>query len=240
MKEKIIVALDVPTREAALDIIAELGDHVGAYKVGMQLYNAIGPDIIRDIHQKGGKVFLDLKFHDIPNTVAEAARVAAGLGVFMLNVHASGGYEMMQKAAQALREAAEKEGLPRPLLIAVTVLTSMGQNELKEEIGVERTLSEQVVSLACLAKKAGLDGVVASALEIEVIREACGDDFLIVTPGIRPKTAAMNDQKRVMTPGEAVKTGADYLVIGRPITQAEDRLKAVKDIIDEIEEVIHS
>ena len=237
MKDKIIVALDVPTKDAALGIIEELGDKVGAYKVGMQLYNAIGPEIIADIRAKGGRVFLDLKFHDIPNTVAAAARVTAGLGVFMLNVHAAGGFEMMAKAATALREEAEKLGLPRPLLIGVTVLTSMGQTELNEELGVKRTLTQQVAALARLAKKAGLDGVVASALEIEMIREACGEDFLIVTPGIRPKTATVDDQKRVMSPGEAVKAGADYLVIGRPITKADDRLQAVREIIKEIEEV---
>lgn len=237
MKDKIIVALDVPTKDAALGIIDELGDKVGAYKVGMQLYNAIGPEIIADIRAKGGRVFLDLKFHDIPNTVAAAVRVAAGLGVFMLNVHAVGGYEMMAKAAAALREEAEKLGLPRPLLIGVTVLTSMGQTELNEELGIGRTLTQQVAALACLAQKAGLDGVVASALEIEMIREACGENFLIVTPGIRPKTASIDDQKRVMSPGEAVKAGADYLVIGRPITKADDRLQVVKEIIKEIEEV---
>ncbi len=237
MKDKIIVALDVPTRDAALEIIDELGDKVGAYKVGMQLYNAIGPEIIADIRAKGGRVFLDLKFHDIPNTVAAAVRVAASLGVFMLNVHAVGGYEMMAKAATALKEEAEKLGLPRPLLIGVTVLTSMGQMELNEELGVGRALAQQVAALARLAQKAGLDGVVASALEIEMIREACGEDFLIVTPGIRPKTAVVDDQKRVMSPGEAVKAGADYLVIGRPITKADDRLQVVKEIIKEIEEV---
>lgn len=237
MKEKMIVALDVPSKAAALDIVRELKDNVGAYKVGMQLYNAVGPEIVSAITDLGGKVFLDLKFHDIPNTVAEAARVTTALGAFMLNVHACGGSEMMKKAAAAVREEAVKTGIPRPLLIGVTVLTSMGQRELTEEIGISRSIDQQVSSLAMLAKAAGLDGVVASALEIDTIRTACGKDFTIVTPGIRPKTAAMDDQKRVMTPGEAVKAGADFLVIGRPITKAENRLNAVKEIIEEIEEV---
>ncbi len=238
MKEKIIVALDVPTAEAAMAIVSALGNAVGAYKVGMQLYNATGPAILAAIAEKGGQVFLDLKFHDIPNTVAEAVRVAAHLGVLMCNVHASGGYEMMAKAAAAIREEAAESGGERPLLLGVTVLTSMGQDELREELGVERPLQEQVSHLAKLAKRAGLDGVVASAREIPAIRAACGDDFLIVTPGIRPKNAAVHDQKRVMTPGEAVRAGADYLVIGRPIAKAANPLQAVKEIVAEIEEAM--
>lgn len=235
MKDKIIVALDVPTKEEALEIVSELGDSVGAYKIGMQLYNACGPDILREVYKLGGKVFLDLKFHDIPNTVASASRVVADLGVFMFNVHASGGYTMMSEAAKALKEEAEKLGVEKPLLIAVTVLTSMGQEELKNEVGVAREIGEQVVSLAKLAQKAGMDGVVASPLEIKMIREACGDDFLIVTPGIRPRDAGSDDQKRIKTPGEAVADGADYLVIGRPITKAADRSQAVKAIVADIE-----
>ncbi|MEE0777300.1 MAG: orotidine-5'-phosphate decarboxylase [Bacillota bacterium] len=234
MKDKIIVALDVPTKEDALAIVDELGDAVGAYKIGMQLYNAVGPSILEEVAKRNGKVFLDLKFHDIPNTVASAARTVANLGVFMFNVHASGGYTMMAEAAKALKEEAEKLGVEKPLFIAVTVLTSMSGEELQNEVGVSRAIGDQVVALAKMAKEAGMDGVVASPLEIEMIREACGPDFLIVTPGIRPRDAALGDQKRVKTPGEAVRDGADYLVIGRPITKAPDRLAAVRDIVEEI------
>lgn len=235
MKDKIIVALDVPTKEEALAIVEELGDSVGAYKIGMQLYNACGPEILQEVYKRRGKVFLDLKFHDIPNTVAGASRTVAKLGVFMFNVHASGGYTMMAEAVKALEEEAAKLGVEKPLLIAVTVLTSMGQDELTNEVGVNREVGEQVVALAKLAKKAGMDGVVASPLEIKMIREACGDDFLIVTPGIRPREAGTDDQKRIKTPGEAVADGADYLVIGRPITKAPDRPGAVKAIVADIE-----
>ena len=235
MKDKIIVALDVPTKEEALAIVEELGDAVGAYKIGMQLYNAVGPEILDEVAKRNGKVFLDLKFHDIPNTVASAARTVANLGVFMFNVHASGGYTMMAEAVKALKEESEQLGVEKPLLIAVTVLTSMSEEEMQKEVGVSRSIGEQVVALAKMAKEAGMDGVVASPLEIEMIREACGSDFLIVTPGIRPRDAALGDQKRVKTPGEAVRDGADYLVIGRPITKASDRMTAVKDIVSEIE-----
>lgn len=235
VKDKIITALDVPTKEAALEIVDELGDSVGAYKVGMQLYNACGPDIIREITKRNGKVFLDLKFHDIPNTVASASRVAAGLGAFMFNVHACGGSAMMKAAADALQEEAEKLRIEKPLLIAVTVLTSMSEDELQNEIGVSRNMNEQVAALAKLAKESGLDGVVASPREIKLIREVCGKDFLIITPGIRPRDAAADDQKRIKTPGEAISDGADYIVVGRPITKAKDRTAAVRAIVEDIE-----
>lgn len=235
VKDKIIVALDVPTREEALAIVEELGDKVGAYKIGMQLYNACGPEILKEVYARKGKVFLDLKFHDIPNTVASASRVVTGLGTFMFNVHCCGGSEMMKTAVAAMKEEAEKLGVERPLLIGVTVLTSMSEEELQGEVGVSRALTEQVAAMAKLAKESGLDGVVASAKEIKIIREACGDDFVIVTPGIRPRDAAADDQKRIKTPGEAVKDGADYLVIGRPITKAADRVAAVEAIVADME-----
>ncbi len=238
VKDKIIVALDVPTKEEALAIVDELGDKVGAYKIGMQLYNACGPEIIEEVTKRKGRIFLDLKFHDIPNTVASAARVAANLGVYMFNVHACGGSTMMKAAADALKEEAAKLGVERPLLIAVTVLTSMNEEELQGEVGISRSLNEQVAAMAKLAKDCGLDGVVASAKEIKLIREACGDDFLIVTPGIRPRDAAADDQKRIKTPGEAVADGADYLVIGRPITKAADRTAAVANIVADIESAL--
>ena len=238
VKDKIIVALDVPTKEEALAIVDELGDKVGAYKIGMQLYNACGPEIIEEVTKRKGRIFLDLKFHDIPNTVASAARVAANLGVYMFNLHACGGSTMMKAAADALKEEAAKLGVERPLLIAVTVLTSMNEEELQGEVGISRSLNEQVAAMAKLAKDCGLDGVVASAKEIKLIREACGDDFLIVTPGIRPRDAAADDQKRIKTPGEAVADGADYLVIGRPITKAADRTAAVANIVADIESAL--
>lgn len=238
VKDKIIVALDVPTKKEALAIVDELGDKVGAYKIGMQLYNACGPEIIEEVTKRKGRIFLDLKFHDIPNTVASAARVAANLGVYMFNVHACGGSTMMKAAADALKEEAAKLGVERPLLIAVTVLTSMNEDELQGEVGISRSLNEQVAAMAKLAKDCGLDGVVASAKEIKLIREACGDDFLIVTPGIRPRDAAADDQKRIKTPGEAVADGADYLVIGRPITKAADRTAAVANIVADIESAL--
>lgn len=238
LSDKIIVALDVPTREEALAIVEELGAQVGAYKIGMQLYNACGPEILKAVEARNGKVFMDLKFHDIPNTVASAARVAANLDVFMFNVHASGGSAMMKAAVTALTEEAAKNGKKRPLLIAVTVLTSMSEEELQDEVGVNRSMEEQVASLARLTKESGLDGVVASPREIKIIREACGDNFLIVTPGIRPADAAADDQKRIKTPKDAVEDGADYLVIGRPITKAENRSAAVEAIVADMERAI--
>jgi len=235
LSDQIIVALDVPTREEALAIVDELGAKVGAYKIGMQLYNACGPEILKAIKERNGRVFLDLKFHDIPNTVAAAARVAANLDVFMFNVHASGGSAMMKAAAAALQEEAAKQGKKRPLLIAVTVLTSMSEAELQDEIGVSRAMEEQVAALAKLTRDSGLDGVVASPREIKIIREVCGKDFLIVTPGIRPADATADDQKRIKTPRDAVADGADYLVIGRPITKAANRSAAVEAIVADME-----
>ena len=240
VKDKIIVALDVPTKEQALSIVEELGDKVGAYKVGMQLYNACGPDILRAIEERKGKVFLDLKFHDIPNTVAAASRVVTNLNTFMFNVHCCGGSAMMKAAVEAMKDEAAAKGIEKPLLIGVTVLTSLSEEELQGEIGVERALTEQVAAMAKLAKESGLDGVVASAKEIKIIREACGEDFVIVTPGIRPRDASLDDQKRVKTPGEAIADGADYLVIGRPITKAENRAAAVQAIVEDMEEAVKS
>jgi len=236
MKEKIIVALDVPSRDEALRLVDKLHPHVGAFKIGMQLYNSEGPDIVRDIQESGGKVFVDLKFHDIPNTVAQTAKVITGRGAFMFTLHAGGGYKMMLTCAEAAKEAALDSGLPKPLAVAVTVLTSISQEEFEEEIGIMRPIAEQVVYWAKLAQKAGLDGVVASPKEIVSIREACGKDFLIVTPGIRPAWAAVNDQSRIMTPKEAVEAGASYLVIGRPITNHQDPAEAAKLIGAEMEQ----
>ncbi|HZK25147.1 MAG TPA: orotidine-5'-phosphate decarboxylase [Oscillospiraceae bacterium] len=234
MHSKIIVALDVDAEEKALALTEALHDYVGAFKVGLQLYNSVGPSIVKKIRSAGGKVFLDLKFHDIPNTTARAAEAVVGLGAFMFNVHAGGGKKMMLAAAQAAKKKAAALGVPAPLLIAVTVLTSLSETELQEELGVQRALPEQVAALASLTKEAGMDGVVASAREIPWIRQACGDDFLIITPGIRPAWAASNDQERIVTPREALAQGADYLVIGRPLTAAPDPQQAAKRLLAEL------
>jgi len=235
-KDKLIVALDVPTVEDALSIVNELNNAVGAFKIGLQLFTSAGPAFVRKLVNADAKIFLDLKFHDIPNTVAKASVEAARLGVWMFNVHASGGGEMMRQTAEEVGETCDRESLEKPLIIAVTVLTSSNNDTLKE-IGVERETEPQVLKLAELTSKCGLDGVVASPHEIEPIRaRIASKEFRIVTPGIRPSSATNDDQKRVMTPGSAVFKGADHLVIGRPITSAADKLMAVAEIIREIEE----
>ncbi|MBS1796528.1 MAG: orotidine-5'-phosphate decarboxylase [Acidobacteria bacterium] len=234
-KEKIIVALDVETADAARAIIDELGGEVGAFKIGLQLLTAAGPAFVRETVVRGVRVFLDVKFHDIPNTVAKAAVEVARLGVWMFNVHALGGGEMLRRAAGEMREACAREGLAVPKLIGVTILTSAGPETLRE-VGIEREIDSEVVNLARLTAKCGLDGVVASPREVEKIRSGVEKkDFLIVTPGIRPVFATNDDQQRVMTPKEAIRQGADYLVIGRPATGAADRRAAVRRILEEIE-----
>ena len=230
-RNKIIFALDVESRADAERWVTLLTGHVGMFKVGKQLFTACGPDVVRMIRERGGEVFLDLKYHDIPNTVAMATVEAARLGASLCNLHALGGYEMMAATRQALdRECSGKE---RPRVLAVTILTSSTEETLKG-VGIDLPVSEMVVKLARLAQSAGIDGVVASPLEVSLIREACGKEFLIVTPGVRPSFAAVNDQKRIMTPADAVKAGADYLVIGRPIAAAPDPVAACNYIIDEI------
>ncbi|NLM45847.1 MAG: orotidine-5'-phosphate decarboxylase [Firmicutes bacterium] len=236
MREKIIVALDVDEEARAMSLAEQLQEYVGAFKVGLQLYHAAGPEIVRKLVRSGAKVFLDLKFHDIPNTVARAAEAVVDLGVFMFNVHASGGGRMLEAAARAAKEKALRLGIAPPLLIGVTVLTSLSEAELQAETGVERSLPEQVAALARLSQKTGLDGVVASAQEIPWIRSACGEDFVIVTPGIRPAWAAKDDQERIVTPKEALRLGADYLVIGRPLTAAASPKDAARRLLAEIEE----
>jgi len=238
MKEKLIVALDVSTRQEALRLAEQLWDSVGAFKIGMQLYNSEGPDIIKDIQALGGKVFVDLKFHDIPNTVSQTSRVITRKEAFMFSIHASGGMEMMEKSASAVRELSTEINIVKPLVIAITVLTSINQDVFENEVGISKLIEEQVVSWAKLAQRAGLDGVVASPQEIEAIRKACGKDFVIVTPGIRPLWAISNDQKRVMTPKEAVMRGATYLVVGRPITSHQNPIQAAKKIVEEMEEAL--
>ena len=234
-KEKIIVALDVETADAAREIIDEIGAEVGAFKIGLQLFTAAGASFVREVVAQNSKIFLDVKFHDIPNTVAKASIEVARLGVWMFNVHALGGGEMMRRTVENVREICIKENLVQPKIIGVTVLTSSNRETLKE-VGIECEIDSQVVNLAQLTAKCGLDGVVASPLEVEKIRRNVErENFLIVTPGIRASFATNDDQKRVMTPKEAVKSGADYLVIGRPITHSDDKLAAVRKILEELE-----
>ena len=210
---------------------ALLSGSVGMFKIGKQLFTATGPAAVRKVQENGGNVFLDLKYHDIPNTVAMATLEAARLGVDLVNLHALGGYEMMATTMAALDK--EFTGGSGPKVLAVTILTSSTEETLRG-IGIDHSVADMVVRLALLAKKAGIDGVVASPQEIGQIREACGPDFLIVTPGVRPAFAAADDQKRIMSPGEAVACGADYLVIGRPISAAAEPVKAAELIIEEI------
>ena len=230
-RKKIIFALDVDSMGLAEQWAERLAKRVGMLKIGKQLFTACGPAVVRAIRERGGEVFLDLKYHDIPNTVAMASLEAARLGVQLFNLHALGGYEMMARTVE--RVIGVFPDSSRPRVLAVTILTSSTAETLRE-VGIDLPVAEMVVRLARLAQKAGIDGVVASPLEIPLIREACGSDFLIVTPGVRPAFAAADDQKRVMTPAEAVKAGADYLVIGRPISAAPDPIMAAEAIIDEI------
>jgi len=227
---KIIVALDFPDALSALALVERLDPALCRLKVGKELFTVAGPDLVRALVARGFEVFLDLKFHDIPNTVAAACRAAAGLGVWMMNVHASGGRRMMSAAQEALAD------LPgRPLLIAVTVLTSMSAEDLAE-VGVADAPADQVHRLARLTQACKLDGVVCSAQEAPMLRASLGADFRLVTPGIRPAGAAVGDQRRVMTPAEALRAGATDLVIGRPITGAPDPLDALKRIQTEIQD----
>ena len=227
MKSKIFVALDVETKAKALEIVGDLRGLGACFKIGKQLFTSTGPELVKEIVAMGEDVFLDLKYHDIPNTVAKAGAAAAQLGVKIFNVHASGGRKMME----AVRSEMDKLTNP-PLVLAVTILTSLGEEDIRE-VGFDRTIPEQIAKLARLAKDSGMDSVVASPLEIELIRETCGKDFKILTPGIRPAFAAVNDQKRIATPAEALRKGADYLVIGRPITAAENRRDAFLKILEE-------
>jgi orotidine-5'-phosphate decarboxylase len=236
IRNPIVVALDVDSAEQALSLVERLRGAVGMFKVGKQLFTAEGPEIVRKIIAMGERVFLDLKFHDIPNTVAMAGVEATRLGVSVFNVHAMGGSKMMRAVAEAVTETAERETMARPLILGVTVLTSHTQDSLKE-IGIERSVEEEVVSLARLCEASGIHGVVASPLEIAPIRSAIKKSgFVILTPGVRPAGAALNDQSRVMTPAEAIRAGANFLVIGRPITAANDPVAAAWKILEEIKQ----
>jgi orotidine-5'-phosphate decarboxylase len=232
-KEKIIFALDVDHFSEAQRWVNLLKDHIGIFKVGKQLFTHAGPKVVDMIRKKNQKVFLDLKFHDIPNTVAKAGEEATKLEVAMFNLHALGGLEMMKKTVEASREMAKNLGISRPLILAVTILTSMDESVMKE-VGIQGPILEEVGRLAFISMKAGVDGVVASPQEIGIIRERCGEKFLIITPGIRLPSEKKDDQKRTLSPKEAISNGADYLVIGRPIKEAKDPLEAVQKIIEDI------
>ena len=225
---KIIVALDFPTAALALSLVDRLQPTLCRLKVGKELFTATGPELLEKLMQRGFEIFLDLKFHDIPNTTAQACKAAAALGVWMVNVHALGGRQMMEAAREAMAQSAQP-----PKLIAVTLLTSLAQEDLAE-LGIAATPADMVLRLATLARDSGLDGVVCSAQEAALLRKHCGNEFCLVTPGIRPANASRDDQSRVMTPQAALQAGSSYLVIGRPITQAKDPLQALLDINQEI------
>ena len=234
--DRLIVALDVSTMDAMKETVTALGDAVSFYKVGMELFYAEGEQTVRYLQEQNKQVFLDLKLHDIPNTVAHGVSSLTRLGANLITMHGQGGPVMMKAAVQAARETAEQLGVERAKLLAITVLTSF-DDEAWTSTGGQLPISDQVIRLAKLAKECGMDGVVCSALEAKMIREACGDDFLIVTPGIRPSFAATDDQKRIATPASALQDGASRLVIGRPITQAKNPREAVRLIIEEMENV---
>lgn len=228
---RILVAMDVNNLDACLSLADQLDPQYCRLKVGKELFTACGPQVVEQLHKRGFQVFLDLKFHDIPVTVAKAVQAAAALGVWMVNIHTLGGPRMLEAAAEALAPMREP-----PLLIGVTLLTSMTATEVKA-VGINRPLPEQVVALAGLAQECGLRGVVCSAQEAAALQSACGPEFVLVTPGIRPAGAAVDDQRRIMTPEQAVAAGSHYLVVGRPITQASDPTGVCREIADAIEAV---
>lgn len=236
-KEKIVLALDVDTLDEAKKLILELKDYVGVFKVGLQMYTQNGNEIIDFMHEQGLEFFLDVKLLDIPNTVAKASENIVKRGASFFNIHTLGGKEMMSQCAKAAKTKAKELGQKEPFILGVTVLTSISDEVLQNELEIEQKASDYVIKLAKLAKLSGLDGVVASVLEAKKIKEACGEDFKVLCPGIRPEWSLKNDQKRAATPKYAIEQGADYLVIGRAVTAAEDRVKAMQMIYEEIGEI---
>lgn len=234
LRERLILALDVDDLAKVKSVVGLLAGEVGMFKVGKQLFTHAGPQAVKLIQGMGGEVFLDLKFHDIPTTVAKAAIEATRLGVKMFNVHASGSLEMMRLTVREVSRVCRQESLRRPMMLAVTVLTSLNKSDL-EKVGVDGEVADQVIRLALLTREAGMEGVVASPQEVAAIRASCGRRFIIVTPGIRPQKGKRDDQRRVMTPEEAIRAGVDYIVVGRPIMEAKDPLSAVREIISEME-----
>ncbi|NLF83074.1 MAG: orotidine-5'-phosphate decarboxylase [Candidatus Gastranaerophilales bacterium] len=237
-KDKLVLALDVNTMEEARELVHELRDYVGIFKVGLQLYTSVGPDIIKMIQDEGGEIFFDGKFHDIPNTVAKASANLVKHGVTFFNIHTTGGSKMISTCLKLARETARSCGLPKPTVLGVTLLTSFGQKTLTEELLINRNIDDYVGQLAKVAKESGLDGIIASATDVPKIKKACGNDFLILCPAIRPTWSVVNDQIRVVTPADAIRAGVDFLVVGRPITSAKDRVSAAKLVLDEMEEAI--
>jgi orotidine-5'-phosphate decarboxylase len=235
VKQRLIFALDVASLDEVKEYVSLLVDEVGLFKVGKQLFLHGGPQVVRLIHQKGGQVFLDLKFHDIPRTVAKASVEATRLGVRMFNLHASGSLEMMRLTIREVNKICRAENLRRPKILAVTVLTSLNKEDLKRT-GVITGVENQVVRLAKLAKEAAMDGVVASPLEVSRIRRECGRNFLLVVPGVRSQGESWDDQKRVLTPAEAMRAGADYVVVGKPIRDAKDPREAARQIVHDMEQ----
>ena len=233
-EDRVIVALDYPRAEPALAMARLIAEQAGMLKVGLELFNSAGPEVIAGLRGLGARVFYDAKLYDIPNTVAGAAAAAARMGVTMFNVHALGGAAMMKAAKEASARAAGAARLDPPLVIGVTIVTSLDEQALRGELGIAEAMPQAVVRLSRLAQEAGLDGVVCSAAEVGEIKRACGEEFLTVVPGIRPSVVAQDDQARAATPRAAVDAGADYLVIGRPITRAEDPRQAIAAIIREI------
>jgi orotidine-5'-phosphate decarboxylase len=233
-KQKLMLALDVDSREKAEEWVHRLKTHVGYFKVGLQLFTKEGPELVRSIRARGGRIFLDVKYHDIPNTVAKACEAAVSLNIDFVNVHALGGKAMLKAAADSIAETSARMRLPKPRLLAVTVLTSHDARSLGQEVGLKGRPAAEVRRLALMAKAAGCDGVVCSPQEIRLVREACGPGFTIVTPGVRQAGADKQDQKRTLTAGEALAAGADFLVVGRPITGAADPLAAVRLLAEDM------
>lgn len=231
VKDRIILALDVPALDDAIDLVRSTKDFIGMYKVGMELFYSAGSDAVNAIVNEGVPVFLDLKLHDIPETVERTSRVLASMGVDMFNVHCMGGMRMMRAAAGAIES---QPGEKRVKVLGVTMLTSLTEDEISRELGIRGTIHERVTALARQAKESGLDGVIASPHEIVAIKQACGDEFLVVTPGVRPVGAAADDQRRIMTPAQAIRNGADYIVIGRPITRSSHPRSAAQSLLSEI------
>ncbi len=230
---RLIVALDAPSLDTATKVVKTLAGTVAWFKIGKQLFTSVGPAAVSMVKERGGKIFLDLKFHDIPATVAGAGVAATELGVDMFNVHATGGFEMMKRTVDTVNEHCDKKGINPPIMIAVTVLTSMDRYDLSR-VGINAEPADQVVKLAKLAKEAGMKGVVASTLEITIIKEEVGEEFLVITPGVRPAGSSMDDQKRIMLPKEAIRKGADFIVVGRPILKADDPVTAARNITIEM------
>jgi orotidine-5'-phosphate decarboxylase len=235
---KIIIALDADTKHEALSLVHKLPG-ADIFKVGLTLFASEGPPLLREIQKRGKKIFLDLKLHDIPNQIAGAVKAGVGHGVHMMTLHASGGREMMARAAEAAEREAKQKKTDLPLLLAVTVLTSLKEEQLRD-IGMDDSVYEQVLRLARLARENGMDGVVCSPQEIDIIKKEFGQDFLVVSPGIRPVWAAAQDQKRILTPGQAIAKGVDYMVIGRPITKASSPAEAFHEIVEELNRAVNS